>query len=417
MPPRRQARIIFPMPDESQFDVKLKSNGAYWQAWWGNKGEIKVKSLGAKSKLSRRQAIVLCRDMGLELRKNHRRNPGDVPRLSEWITQYKQIRSDVEPATMAMIDQAGRLLMEHFKADPTIDKISRSDASDWRVAFAAGELRGANVYPKPDEAVADKSTKWAKYRKRLAEKPIKAPGEGTVCKIVRCVKRMFAEAADEDGLGLIDRNPFQRLSSKAPKPAKNWATITVADLEAIRQACPNEGWRMLFTLCRLCGLRRGEALRLRWQDIDWARNRIVVNADIAKTTTKKARRVIPIEPDRCPTGLTAILRNALESAEVGAMLVCGGTQVENLDKDAKAIIARAGLAPYAKPFHTLRKNREGELARHYPQHVLKEWMGHDPEVADEHYLRVDEDLYAVPICANSVPNAQSIGSKPRVSQE
>lgn len=378
------------------YDVRLKRNGDYWQAWWINPdGTRGGRSLGNRAKLSERQANAVCRSIGVELNKGHRRNPGDVPRLSAWVAQYKELRGDVEPTTMAMIDQVGRLLLRYFTNDPTLDKISRRDAALWRVALSKGELRGANVFPKPDDQVKP-ATRHQKYRKAMKDRAPKPLSEGTVCKLVRCAKRLFEEAADDTGLGLIDRNPFKRLSGKAPPPPKSWAQVTAKDLERIRDACPNEGWRLAFTLCRLAGLRRGEALRLRWQDVQWDKNRLIVNATIAKPTTKKRRRVIPIEPARCPTGLAATLEKALGEALEGATLVCDGVSLGNIDKEAKRIIGASGLPIYSKPFHTLRKNREGELAREYPQHVLKEWMGHDPQVADEHYLRVDEDLYAAP---------------------
>ncbi len=52
------------------FDVKLKSNGKYWQAYWTDpaaRGKRFVKSMGAKSKISRRQAGVLCRRLAVDL--------------------------------------------------------------------------------------------------------------------------------------------------------------------------------------------------------------------------------------------------------------------------------------------------------------------------------------------------------------
>src|SRR5690606_34491614 len=66
---------------------------------------------------------------------------------------------------------------------------------------------------------------------------------------------------------------------------------------------------------------------------------------------------------------------------------------------------RAGIAPYAKWCHTLRKNRESDwMAAGFPFHVVVEWMGHSDEVARQHYLRVnDADIDAAartPIAGN-----------------
>ena len=160
----------------------------------------------------------------------------------------------------------------------------------------------------------------------------------------------------------------------------------------LMEACPNDGWRSLFALCRLAGLRRGEALGLEWADVDFARNRIEVNARISRTTTKKARRTCPIEPERLPAGLAGILKAIKRS---GSKSPCAGVQVDDIDRDAKRILA-ASVGVYAKPFHTLRKCFEGELARKYPRHYLKAWIGHSEEVADEHYLRVEDEDFQKP---------------------
>jgi hypothetical protein len=125
-------------------------------------------------------------------------------------------------------------------------------------------------------------------------------------------------------------------------------------------------------------------------------NKLVVNAKLVKETTKKAKRVCPIEPARCPTGLTKVLRDVFSAAPEGSTHVCAGVRTDDIDRDAKRIIQLSGIPAYAKPFHSLRKNREGEVAAQYPQHVFTEWMGHDGDVAEQFYLRVEDTLYEPP---------------------
>jgi hypothetical protein len=36
------------------------------------------------------------------------------------------------------------------------------------------------------------------------------------------------------------------------------------------------------------------------------------------------------------------------------------------------------------------------VAAQYPQHVFTEWMGHDGNVAEQFYLRVEDTLYEPP---------------------
>jgi integrase len=224
------------------------------------------------------------------------------------------------------------------------------------------------------------------------------PKETTVCKHVRCVKRMFREAEDVYDIP----NPFTKLRGTAAKPVKRWETITPADLKLILDACPQDGWRALFALCRYTGMRRGEALALRWRDVHLDTNRITVNADITHETTKKRVRVCPIEPELLPTGLAALLTGYLNAApEGGSEFVCAGVLPASgglgaIDRQAVEIIRKAGVKPYAKPFHTLRKNWMTTAAGKYPLHVLEEWCGNDREVAKAFYLAVDDSYYRAP---------------------
>ena len=200
------------------YDVRLKSNGAYWQAFWVDaKGKPCSKGLGPKKKVSDRQARAKCRHIGVDLRLGVQRN-GKSPRLSEWVEKYLLLRTDLDAKTRHLVDHTGRYLKAYFTNDPAIDAITRLDAADWRAALARGELRkAANLYPKPAHQVCQ-ATKF--NRKRKGERPPRPLSEATVAKHVRCAKRIFEEAAEENGLGLIDKNPFRKLSGRAPKPSK-----------------------------------------------------------------------------------------------------------------------------------------------------------------------------------------------------
>jgi len=380
------------------YDVRVKSNGDYWKAHWRDaKGEPRSKSLGPKSRYGRRQAEAMARQLAVDLRLGVSRD-GVAPRLSEWLRKYLELRTDLAESTRKAVEHTGRYLLAYFTADPPIDRVTRLDAASWKAALARGELRKANLYPKSDDQIAP-LTRFQTHRKRMSDadkrkepRPLSA---SSVVKHVRDARRIFEEATEENGVGLIGKNPFRRLAGTRPKPAKDWAFVSHEDLGRILDACPNDGWRALFALCRLAGLRRGEALDLMWRDVLWDQNRLVINARLERETTKKAKRMPPIEPARAPTGLTALLAEIHARAPEGAERVCAGVEGK-LHRRAVEIIQRAGVIVYKKPFHCLRKNRCGEIARVFPQHVFKEWMGHDPEVAEQFYLRVEGDYYAAP---------------------
>lgn len=360
--------------------VWLVDNGKYWKAAWPDPKSPtgqSSKSLGAKAKFSRRQATVLCRQLAADLT-NESQKSGECPNLFAWLDRYIAFRSDVKDTTKATYREAFAYLRVYFDNNPTIDAITRADAADWLAEMNTGHLTDDLNKLIPEH---DKRRRWRK------------PSLSTIRRHVRTARQVFKQACDDDR---IKFNPFDRLNGTPPKMMKSWREVTHAEAKTIIDACPNAGWRMLFALCRFAGLRRNESLSLEWGAVDWDRNRMVVNVDVEQDTTKQAFRITPIEPARCPTGLARMMREAFESATPGTVLVCEGVNSNNLRRTALAILRRSGVGVYAKPFHTLRKNRITEVAMEYPQGILEEWFGHDEEVSRRHYQRVPEELYAMP---------------------
>lgn len=283
----------------------------------------------------------------------------------------------------ALVFGVAGYLRRHFADDPAVDQIDRQQAALWRAALSAGTLSKGN------------------------ERHAGAPCDQTVCKYVRAARKIFAEALDQD---LIAINPFDRLRGTPARRLRDWAYLTQADMQQIYEACPDAGWRAFFALLRYAGLRRGEALRLRWADVNFEKNRICVNAPgtITAEDTKHYTRFVPIEAARCPSGLAGILHETFDLAEAGTVRVCDRVCSDNpksfttVNTRAAKIIVSAGIAKYAKIHHTLRRNAEQDWAAQYPQHVTSEWAGHSIEVSAQFYLRVPEELYARPAPAGIV---------------
>jgi integrase len=138
-------------------------------------------------------------------------------------------------------------------------------------------------------------------------------------------------------------------------------------------------------LCRLAGLRQGEALNLLWSSIDWEKRRIEV---IAEKTGR--RRIVPIEHE-----LYGLLLEAFSGASEGQKLVIPKNLLclSNLWRDFGVICKRARLKRWAKWCQVLRKNCETDWAQKYPQYAVSVWIGHTIEVSARHYLQVPEELY------------------------
>lgn len=353
--------------------VVLSSNGKYWQAfYYDTMGKRRAKSLGSKKKLSKRQAKVMCDRFAAELSLNP--GMGDTGRpikLGEFITRYKNSRTDLRETTLNSHDLTGRYLTRFFDDEIYINRITRAVASNWRTALATGKLS------------------FDRYGRTIAE--------ASVCIHVRNAKTMFNYAVRDD---LLLFNPFDRLKGNAAEPDKDWKYVTLEELDRLLEACPNWGWKMLIALCRLAGLRRGEPLQLKWSDIDWQKHRLTV---IAIKTGR--RRVVPIEPK-----LYQLFLDAFDQTEEGGERICPISK-HSLWRNFQAIRKRAGLEKWKDALKVMRKNCETDWAQQYPQYAVSVWMGHRIDVSAKHYLQVPQELYEKVAATNEAQTATKTATK------
>lgn len=87
---------------------------------------------------------------------------------------------------------------------------------------------------------------------------------------------------------VVAENPVKRLRAGKHRPGrkvmKPRRVLTPAELGAILDNAPTNGDRVAFALMALAGLRLGEALGLRWEDIDWTAGKINVAVQLDKLT-------------------------------------------------------------------------------------------------------------------------------------
>jgi hypothetical protein len=51
----------------------------------------------------------------------------------------------------------------------------------------------------------------------------------------------------------------------------------------------------------------------------------------------------------------------------------------------------AGVSVWPRLFHSMRASRQTELQREFPLHVVCNWLGNSPRIAQQSYLLVTED--------------------------
>ena len=277
-----------------------------------------------------------------------------TPLLGRFVDNYIDKRKDVKTRTKIIYGQVRGNLVAFFGATRPMNKITPGDCDDWRL--------------------------WLESDQGLADNTIRR----------RCsAARQFFRAALRHKL--IAENPFADMKGCSFVEVRDREYfVTRKQAQQVLDACPDAQWRLLFALARFGGLRvPSEPLGLRWQDVNWERERILIHSP--KTEGKgKATRVIPLFPELRP-----FLEEVWEQAEPGAtwILTRYRDRYANLRTQLHRIIRKAGLEPWPKPWQNLRSTRETELAETYPIHVVCSWIGNTQAVAAKHYLQTTEEHF------------------------
>lgn len=272
--------------------------------------------------------------------------------LEAFLESYIAKRTDIKPSTEICLRQTKKNLVEFFGADKRLLDVTSGDADEFRLYLANdAEL-----------------------------------GEHTIRRRCGRAKQFFAAALKRR---LITENPFadmKRCTVGANRDRDFFVTREMA--QRVIDACPSAEWRLIFALSRFAGLRcPSEHAELKWSDIDWQRNRMVVRSPKTSHHDGKESRIVPIFAELRP-----FLEDAFDPESVYVISRRNHSAV-NLRTQFMRIIKRAGLKPWPKVFHNLRATRQTELAASYPIHVVCDWIGNSVKVATRHYLRTTEEEF------------------------
>ena len=256
----------------------------------------------------------------------------------------------VKPQTMVVYEQARTSLEAYLGKDRALESISCLDGANWR--------------------------QWMK-KKGLAE--------ATISKRVKVARSAFKMGIRWK---MMRENPLEGVRAGVQTNRSRMYFLSRADAEKVLEKCPDAEWRVIFSLSRFGGMRcPSEHLALRWSDIDWDKGRIIVRSQKTEHNANGGQRVLPLFAE-LRTPLLELFEQAAEGAEF--VITKYRDPTVNLRTQFKRIIARAGLTPWPRLFHSLRGTRATELVEKYPLHVVCGWLGHTAAVASAHYLNVTD---------------------------
>lgn len=275
-------------------------------------------------------------------------------RLAEFVDGYIAERADATPNTLIVLRQSRQKLIAFFGPDKPLREITEADAESWRL-----------------------------YLVRLGL------AEATIRKCCGNAKQFFRAAVKRR---LVPADPFNELESSAKANKKREYFVSRPDTQKVIEACPDAQWRLIFALCRYGGVRcPSEVLTLKWSDVNWGANRILVHSPKTEHHEGGESRLVPLFPELAP-----YLHEVFAEAEPGDGYVITRYRQRNanLRTQLQRIIRKAGLKPWPRLFQNLRSTRETELTESFPLHVVTAWIGNSQLVARKHYLQVTDEHFA-----------------------
>jgi integrase len=281
------------------------------------------------------------------------RTPQAGMTLGAFLSEYIGGRVDVKASTRAVFERTRNHLLAHFGADKPLHAITEGDADAWRLYLVSQGL---------------------------------APN--TINRTSGIARQFFRAAVRRR---LLRENPFAGLKTAVTGNKAREHFVSRQDAEKILQACPNTEWKLIFALARFGGLRTpSETLLLRWEDINWSENRMLVRSPKTEHHPGGESRLVPIFPELAP-----LLTLALAEAEPGPGFVIAKHRDTgaNLRTYMLRILAKAGVKPWPKLFQNLRASRETELCETFPLHVVTSWLGNTARIAAKHYLQVTDEHF------------------------
>ena len=267
--------------------------------------------------------------------------------LGELVSGYLARRSDLKPKTLKFLTNATDRAIMYFGSDRRAGMITVAEAQDWR--------------------------RW------LLDQGLT---EATARTYARGIKQVFRDACDR---ALLESNPFQKLPSGSIANTNN-RFVTAIEMSKVLAACPNDEWRALLVLCRYAGLRcPSETHRLQWCDLNVTGGMMTVHSSKTEHHPGHESREVPIQ--RTVAEVLARLPRP-KTAEQPVLTLTR----HNLHKTLARIVERAGVEPWADPFHCLRRSCQTEWAQAFPEYAVAAWIGNSTVVARRHYLKIPAEL-------------------------
>jgi integrase len=294
--------------------------------------------------------------------------------LAEWVAEWSRTTleaSSRKPATKSLYRMLARV---HLTPAPL------------------GTLPLAKIRPQHVDALT------LRMREPLYGPKTDKPLSDSTVRTTYTVLRAVLDAAV--GAGLIADNPAAKVTRPAVRSRADGRDearhFTPAEFSAVLAATEGARYRPVFSLLAVTGLRRGEALATRWEDVDLDGGVLRVTGTLSRVgrslvrtqpKTAKSRRTVPLAP-----GIVVMLRRHRaaqreEKMRAGSQWTDSGylfttelgnpVEPRNLLRAFKATVKAAGVDQSGVGLHTLRHSAATTMLHGgTPIHVVSRILGH-----------------------------------------
>ncbi len=170
----------------------------------------------------------------------------------------------------------------------------------------------------------------------------------------------------------IGKNPFDKVRP-LKIPESHPVYLSKEEFGLLFRTIEEPWLQLAVVLSCTLGLRSGEAIALRWEDIDTVNKTLHVKNTATFVTKSRKNRVVPIPPNVVP-----FLVEARKRAESASVLHAPNRQIDSylLSHAFKAYVRRLGLNPQLH-YHSCRHTAATWwVADGIPLNVCQRWLGH-----------------------------------------
>ena len=309
----------------------------------------------------------------------------------EGVTRRKRVRLGQIP-----LAQAKKVLAQHMQAivdnrflASETPKLIFSEAADAFLAYSrsmkksfhrdeqiVGHLKGFFGDRLLESLTLDQIAKYVVFRRSQRQQAGLELKGATLNREIACLKTIIRRSVVNRQL---DRNPLEGLKLFKENPRSR--TLTPDEYSRLLSQCSGH-LKPIVQLAYVTAMRKGEILRLRWDQVDFQNKVIVLEAESTKTQEK---REIPLNDE-----LLEILHGVPRSLGHGFVFTFKGKFIGNIRKAFHRACERAGIKDFR--FHDLRHCGVTNLRKAgVPDNVIMSISGHKTPAMFRRYDTVDRD--------------------------